>query len=89
MYIFGITVAWSIYTTAKKACELIAKEKLQKQGVNEKQSLLEAEGDAETKAEDNADNSPELQAIQNEEYHHFTKSRTLFTLFSFAVLFVT
>lgn len=27
MIVFGITVAWSIYTTSQKACELIKKEK--------------------------------------------------------------
>lgn len=31
MVVFGITVAWSIYTTGKKARQLIQKEKAQKQ----------------------------------------------------------
>ena len=31
MIIFGVTVMWSIYTTANKAIDLIAKEKLAEQ----------------------------------------------------------
>ena len=41
--IFGVTVAWSIYTTMKKACELRAKENKDAETVGEgiKDSLLQ------------------------------------------------
>ena len=37
MVVFGITVAWSIYTTGKKAKQLLAKEKEQRERAEGKQ----------------------------------------------------
>lgn len=45
--VFGITVAWSIQTTSKKACQLIEKEKkeeMKKKGIVDESSALVQEG---------------------------------------------
>ena len=88
--LFGVTVAWSIQTTWKKAKQLLAKEKAE--SVSKK--LL---GDEALKIQ-SAMNSeevviqaltPELEHIVYEEAHHFTGKRMLFTAISFTALFAT
>jgi hypothetical protein len=96
MCLFAVVVAWSIKTTAQKACELIKKEKQER---NLLPSTLNAslqdpeasivQNDAEEDEQIVQSETPELLAILHEEKHHFTKKRVVFTLCCFLVLFLT
>lgn len=98
--IFGVTVAWSVQTTAKKACKLIAKEK---EDAAKKEALLAAGGSAmqpmavainsasTTDKLENYEPGMELnnQALSNiyyEEKYHFTGRRVCFVLVNFCLL---
>jgi uncharacterized membrane protein YfcA len=90
---FGITVAWSIYTTWHKALQTLEKERLQhlesKGAVSEKSSLLNQQEEVEKEGGQSVELSPALQQIKHEEGRHFTGGRVAFILVCFLALFAT
>ena len=91
--IFGITVAWSIQTTAKKAAQMIKQER---QSESLKENLI---NDSEQTAEKNplldnekevseAAKTPELDWITTQEASHFPCNRLLYTVLSFLSLYI-
>lgn len=89
---FGTTVAWSIYTTSKKAIELLAKEKKaaeiqngQESAIGTTTQLIDDNGEA------NPDENkiPELETIQYEERYHFTCQKVSFIGVCFIALLAT
>lgn len=92
--IFGTTVCWSIYTSAKKAREVWLKEKAQEVGGALEQLLPDDMKQATEEMENsegkkNEEIRPALQSIHHEESHHFTFKRVIYILVNFIALFVT
>lgn len=88
MIVFGVTVAWSIYTTGTKALELYDAENNSKDPPTEKDSLLKQEETADG-AGPIEDICPEMKVIRTQEDKHFTLQRIVFILANFSILFVT
>lgn len=85
--VFGITVAWSIKTTSKKALQLMQKEK----DAEGKESLTESIATDAAAEEDQSIEgiTPELKDIKYQEKYHFTGQRVSFIALNFCVLFAT
>ena len=88
MIIFGITVAWSIQTTTKKAIQLLAKEKEMEGKESNNENLLTDDAPAEEYQEIEGI-TPELKAIKYQEKYHFTGARLMFIAVNFCMLFAT
>ena len=90
--IFGITVAWSIQTTSKKAFELLEKERdadKNKDSINENSTLITSAGIQEEEDQSIESITPELKDIKYQEKYHFTAQRCSFILLNFCCLFAT
>ena len=87
MCIFGITVAWSIQTTSKKALQLLAKEKEMEGKESNNETLLADEVTEEDQSIEGI--TPELKDIKYQEKYHFTGQRLFFIAVNFCVLFAT
>ena len=90
--IFGVTVAWSIYTSGKKALKLLAEEKLKDDIASGKVSAIDEKSplvDMETTEDDSQPlvEAPELDYIKYEEKHHITCTKVVFIGLSFINLF--
>jgi len=88
MIIFGITVAWSIQTTTKKAIQLLAKEKEMEGKESSNENLLTADAPADDDQQIEGI-TPELKEIKYQEKYHFTGARLFFIAINFCALFVT
>lgn len=88
MIVFGITVAWSIKTTSKKAFQLLEEERKNStdSGSKETDSLMEQATPSDAPIEDVC---KEMQEIKYQEDKHFTLQRCIFILANFSILFVT
>ena len=95
--VFGVSVAWSIKTTLKKACELIAKENCvasddDHMAMAEEEMMevpmMEDEMMMMEEAPDSFASGYDLDMIKYQESHHFTSNRMLFMLANFIVLFI-
>ena len=85
--IFGVTVAWSIQTTTKKALQLMAKEREAASKESNNENLLV---DTPAEEEEQIEGiTPELKDIKYQEKYHFTFQRLLFIAVNFCVLFAT
>lgn len=88
VWIFGVTVAWSIHTTLKKAFQLLEKEReAAADNESNKDSLINQAEEA--TAEVLEAKTPEMEMIKYQEKYHFTSQRMCFILLNFSCLFVT
>jgi len=95
--LFGVTVAWSIYTTIGKARQILAEEKAAQDKDKTEQFLVKEGGDYENgdclkeggvEASEISNEGP-LKYIRYEESSHFTPYKVCFIGFCFLALFVT
>ena len=95
--LFALTVAWSIYTTSKKAIQLRKKEKeqdeLKAKGIipNTETLLNRPSGRSSEILESGSaiDMTPDMEQVIHEQKHHFTASRTVFIMIAFGSLLFT
>lgn len=87
--IFGVTVAWSIQTTTKKAIQLMAKEREQSEKKEGSETLLNTDTGVTEEDQQIEDITPQLKDIKYQEKYHFTGQRLAFIALNFSVLFAT